>query len=184
MAKYINARNQATSHDLPKMNKQKLNATTIEQLTIQKLQKRIDEECPDRGYAPPLNQKVSFRSLPISEPTLRGLEEGDGKGNNGGNNNSNNSSNGGKSKNKKKANNFSNKKQFWTMTDIQNACIPHALKGRDILGAARTGRFVFCSCCSLFILQIIIFSFHSKTIQSHPFCFKRQKCKTNLVARH
>mmetsp|Transcript_13353 Transcript_13353/g.28650 ORF Transcript_13353/g.28650 Transcript_13353/m.28650 type:complete len:730 (+) Transcript_13353:881-3070(+) len=25
------------------------------------------------------------------------------------------------------------------MTDIQNACIPHALKGRDILGAARTG---------------------------------------------
>ncbi|EED93629.1 predicted protein, partial [Thalassiosira pseudonana CCMP1335] len=28
---------------------------------------------------------------------------------------------------------------FWVMTDIQNACIPHALKGRDILGAARTG---------------------------------------------
>jgi ATP-dependent RNA helicase DDX10/DBP4 len=31
------------------------------------------------------------------------------------------------------------------MTDIQNACIPHALKGRDILGAARTGRLVLRS---------------------------------------
>mmetsp|Transcript_6225 Transcript_6225/g.13134 ORF Transcript_6225/g.13134 Transcript_6225/m.13134 type:complete len:827 (+) Transcript_6225:316-2796(+) len=135
MTKNKNTSKQAAAHDFAKI----LNATTIEQLTIQKLQKRIDEECPDRGYAPPLNQKVSFRSLPISEPTLRGLEEGDGKGNNGGNKNNNNSSNGGKSKNKKKVNNFSNKKQFWTMTDIQNACIPHALKGRDILGAARTG---------------------------------------------
>jgi len=28
---------------------------------------------------------------------------------------------------------------FTTMTDIQNACIPHALAGRDILGAAKTG---------------------------------------------
>ena len=28
---------------------------------------------------------------------------------------------------------------FTIMTDIQNACIPHALIGRDILGAARTG---------------------------------------------
>lgn len=28
---------------------------------------------------------------------------------------------------------------FTTMTAIQNACIPHALAGRDILGAARTG---------------------------------------------
>lgn len=63
---------------------------------------------------------------------MRGLEEGDGKNN----------------KNKvaassaagKKKNNASNKKQFLIMTDIQNACIPHALKGRDILGAARTGR--------------------------------------------
>jgi ATP-dependent RNA helicase DDX10/DBP4 len=32
------------------------------------------------------------------------------------------------------------KKTFTTMTAIQNACIPHALAGRDILGAARTGR--------------------------------------------
>lgn len=31
------------------------------------------------------------------------------------------------------------KKSFSTMTDIQNACIPHALAGRDVLGAARTG---------------------------------------------
>ncbi|ACI65103.1 glycine decarboxylase T-protein, aminomethyl transferase, GDCT, GCST, GCVT, partial [Phaeodactylum tricornutum CCAP 1055/1] len=31
------------------------------------------------------------------------------------------------------------KTPFTTMTDIQNACIPHALAGRDILGAARTG---------------------------------------------
>jgi ATP-dependent RNA helicase DDX10/DBP4 len=29
---------------------------------------------------------------------------------------------------------------FVTMTAIQNACIPHALAQRDILGAARTGR--------------------------------------------
>jgi len=31
------------------------------------------------------------------------------------------------------------KTQFTTMTSIQNACIPHALAGRDVLGAARTG---------------------------------------------
>jgi len=32
------------------------------------------------------------------------------------------------------------KPAFTVMTAIQNACIPHALAGRDILGAARTGR--------------------------------------------
>ena len=127
-----------------------MNATTIEQTKISNLQSRIINECPNRGYAPPLNQKVSFRSLPISEPTLRGLEEGDGKQNQqkqrGGKSNSNNQQQGGRHQintarnNKKSASNFSIKKQFWTMTDIQNACIPHALMGRDILGAARTGR--------------------------------------------
>lgn len=124
-----------------------LNSTTtsIEQaaIAIARLQKRIRDECPDRGYAPPLNQKVSFRSLPISDATLRGLEEGDGKqkqqqkqhrGK------ANNGDVGNKTDRKKSATNLSNKKQFWTMTDIQNACIPHALIGRDILGAARTGR--------------------------------------------
>ena len=119
-----------------------MNATTIEQTKISNLQSRIINECPNRGYAPPLNQKISFRSLPISEPTLRGLEEGDGKRNQ-------HQQRGGKSSrhqintarnNNKSASNFSIKKQFWTMTDIQNACIPHALMGRDILGAARTGR--------------------------------------------
>lgn len=30
---------------------------------------------------------------------------------------------------------------FVSMTDIQAACIPHALAGRDVLGAARTGRY-------------------------------------------
>jgi len=129
---------------------QNQNATSIERSTITALQKRITNECPSRGYAPPLNQKVSFRSLPISEATLRGLEEGDGKsqqqggkrggrGANSSNNSSNNSQQNGRN-NKKKSNNLSIKKQFWTMTDIQNACIPHALCGRDILGAARTGR--------------------------------------------
>jgi len=134
---------------------QNQNATSIERSTITALQKRITNECPSRGYAPPLNQKVSFRSLPISEATLRGLEEGDGKSNqqhggggkrgrgaNNSNNSNNNSSNNSQQSrnNKKKSNNLSIKKQFWTMTDIQNACIPHALCGRDILGAARTGR--------------------------------------------
>jgi ATP-dependent RNA helicase DDX10/DBP4 len=45
----------------------------------------------------------------------------------------------GKAGKRKKNENASNKKQFLIMTDIQNACIPHALRGRDILGAARTG---------------------------------------------
>lgn len=77
---------------------------------------------------------MAFRSLPISDYTLRGLEEGNGKAA------ATNSSNNNDKKKKKRQNNFSNKKQFWNMTDIQNACIPHALRGRDILGAARTGR--------------------------------------------
>ena len=116
----------------------------MEQTNISTLQSRIKSECSQRGYAPPLNQKVSFRSLPISEATLRGLEEGDGKQNQNGNKKRNQQQRGGgnNSNNNKKKNtsNFSSKKQFWTMTDIQNACIPHALMGRDILGAARTGR--------------------------------------------
>jgi hypothetical protein len=31
------------------------------------------------------------------------------------------------------------KRPYTTMTDIQNACIPHALAGRDVLGAVRRG---------------------------------------------
>ena len=78
---------------------------------IASLEARIRDETPDRGYAPPLEQRVAFRALPLSEPTLRGLEE-------------------------------AKPTPFTTMTAIQNACIPHALAGRDILGAARTGRYV------------------------------------------
>ncbi len=114
-------------------NPHRLNATALEEAEISSLRRRIEDECPDRGFAPPLNQKVSFRSLPISEKTLRGLEDGDGK-------QKQQQKQQQKQGKAKKPGNFSNKKQFWTMTDIQNACIPHALKGRDILGAARTGR--------------------------------------------
>lgn len=119
-----------------------LKASIHEKQQIASLQKRIADECPSRGFAPPLNQKVSFRSLPLSDATLRGLEEGDGKSDNKKNNNA-----------VKMKKNASNKKQFLIMTDIQNACIPHALRGRDILGAARTGRLVllrFVIFCILF----------------------------------
>lgn len=78
---------------------------------IKTLEMRIKEEAPERGHVPPLNQTVAFRTLPLSTNTLRGLEEGVKK----------------------------NSKTFTNMTDIQNACIPHALAGRDVLGAARTG---------------------------------------------
>ena len=74
---------------------------------IETLTTRVQEEAPARGYAPPLHQTVAFRALPISQTTLRGLEDA--------------------------------KTPFTTMTAIQNACIPHALAGRDILGSARTG---------------------------------------------
>jgi ATP-dependent RNA helicase DDX10/DBP4 len=134
----------ATSSSNGKNDKNSMNATSIERAAIVRLQQRIQSECPARGYAPPLDQKVSFRALPISDATLRGLEEGSSSGNGSGDN-----SGGGRRNTKKKSNNnnnrvtdtnnLSNKKQFWTMTDIQNACIPHALLGRDILGAARTG---------------------------------------------
>jgi hypothetical protein len=135
------------------------NATSLERAAIDRLHERLREECPARGFAPPLNQKVSFRSLPISDATLRGLEGGDddnggdgGKrnkrqqqkrkinGDGGGGNSGGKNNNDSRNTNKSGGDNLSNKKQFWTMTDIQNACIPHALMGRDILGAARTGR--------------------------------------------
>jgi superfamily II DNA/RNA helicase len=77
---------------------------------IAALERRIEEESPARGFAPPLTQRVAFRALPLSGATLRGLEEA----------------------------------PFATMTAIQNACIPHALAGRDVLGAAKTGRCVVC----------------------------------------
>ena len=80
----------------------------LEQETIDILHQRIADESPARGYAPPLSQTVAFRALPISDVTLRGLENA--------------------------------KTPFTIMTAIQNSCIPHALAGRDIMGAARTGR--------------------------------------------
>jgi ATP-dependent RNA helicase DDX10/DBP4 len=75
------------------------------QREIESLNQRIAEETPKRGYAPPLDQQVTFASLPISQTTLQGLT----------------------------AHNFEH------ATAIQHACIPHALAGRDILGAAKTG---------------------------------------------
>ena len=86
---------------------------------IAELEERIaSDEIPKSGHVPPLGQKVEFSTLPISAPTLQGLTEGVGGG----------------SKNRNE-----NVKNFTIMTDIQNACIPHALAGRDILGAAKTG---------------------------------------------
>ena len=124
-----------------------LKASIHEKQQISTLQKRISAECPERGHAPPLNQKVSFRSLPISDATLRGLEEGDGK---------NKKDVGNKKGKKNSRGNASNKKQFLIMTDIQNACIPHALRGRDILGAARTGRLVSIEdLCSYYTSQLL-----------------------------
>ena len=87
--------------------KQKIKQKEKLEEEIEALTKRIEDEAPARGYAPPLNQTMAFRALPLSQQTLRGLE--------------------------------SAKTPFTTMTAIQNACIPHALTGRDILGAARTG---------------------------------------------
>jgi ATP-dependent RNA helicase DDX10/DBP4 len=101
--------------------KMKQKYTTTRDEEIASLEKRIRQESPARGYAPPLGQKVEFRTLPISEATLQGLSEGEG---------------GGK---RKKNPDGSECKTFVVMTDIQHACIPHALAGRDILGAAKTG---------------------------------------------
>jgi len=99
---------------------------------ITELESRIESETPDRGSTPPLHQSVSFRSLPLSDATLRGLEQGYEK-----NRERKHSLNANANAN---ANiNINKHKTFTTMTDIQNACIPHALAGRDILGAARTG---------------------------------------------
>ena len=75
---------------------------------IKVLERRIEEETPDRGYAPPLTQLVAFRALPLSDLTVQGLDS-------------------------------AKPTPYTTMTAIQNACIPHALSGRDILGAAKTG---------------------------------------------
>ena len=88
---------------------------------ISSLDKRIAEEAPARGYAPPLGQQIKFSSLPISQATLQGLTEGDG------------------GSKRKKSPDGNEPKTFTIMTDIQNACIPHALAGRDVLGAAKTG---------------------------------------------
>jgi len=75
---------------------------------IAELERRVVDEAPPRGFAPDLKQTVAFRALPLSEPTLRGLDG-------------------------------AKPQPFTTMTAIQNACIPHALVGRDVLGAAKTG---------------------------------------------
>lgn len=72
---------------------------------IETLERRVVEEAPDRGYAPPLHQVVAFSALPLSQATQRGLVE----------------------------------HNFGALTAVQNACLPHALAGRDVLGAARTG---------------------------------------------
>lgn len=89
---------------------------------IQQLEERISEETPERGYAPPIDQKRDFKDLPISRQTLLGLR--------------------GIPMNKNKNNSTRRKKttqEFVTMTPIQNTCIPHALANRDILASAKTG---------------------------------------------
>jgi ATP-dependent RNA helicase DDX10/DBP4 len=91
----------------PRSTKKKAEQKQQVEEEIASLTERVVEVAPARGYAPPLHQTVAFRALPISQRTLRGLEDA--------------------------------KTPFTTMTAIQNACIPHALAGRDILGAARTG---------------------------------------------
>jgi hypothetical protein len=100
-----------TFTNMPKKKSKKNNSKSPlidEDEEIRSLETRIEQEAPERGFAPPLSQTVAFRALPLSNATLTGLEQA--------------------------------KKTFTTMTEIQNACIPHALAGRDILGAARTGR--------------------------------------------
>jgi hypothetical protein len=98
---------------------------------IEALRQRVDDEAPARGYAPPVQQLVTFRALPLSAATLRGLD--------------------------------SAKTPFTTMTDIQNACIPHALAGRDILGAVR--RFVAVVRNGVFVDRVWV-SFVSRGICS------------------
>ena len=100
---------------MPKKKQKKSVDLVNEDEEISSLNKRIESEAPERGYAPPLSQQVAFRALPLSNATLTGLDQA--------------------------------KKSFHTMTAIQNACIPHALAGRDILGAARTGRYVLKEWC-------------------------------------
>jgi len=97
---------------MPKNKKKSKKSVVVvnEDEEILSLETCIEQEAPERGFAPPLSQQVAFRALPLSNATLTGLEQA--------------------------------KKSFTTMTAIQNACIPHALAGRDILGAARTGRYV------------------------------------------
>ncbi len=121
-------------------NKSKQKYTSARDEEIASLEKRISNETPVRGYAPPLGQKVEFRSLAISEATLQGLTEGEG---------------GGK---RKKNPDGRDCKTFTVVTDIQNACIPHALAGRDILGAAKTGMsnmlcayHLHCFTCTFFL---------------------------------
>jgi len=84
---------------------------------LEALKRRVVEEAPARGYAPDLRQRVAFRALPISECTLRALEE-------------------------------AKPAPFATMTAIQNACIPHALAGRDILVSANDDVLLSMGCCS------------------------------------
>jgi len=104
--------NNNDNNEQPSSKKKKVNNPKFVQQRdeIKILNQRIAEESPASGYAPPLKQNVAFRALPLSNATLCGLDKG-----------------------------HFETKNYVTMTDIQNACIPHALAGRDILGAARTG---------------------------------------------
>jgi hypothetical protein len=99
-------RRRAPPQNSRRSKEQKEREREASQLEIERLRQRTQDEAPARGYAPPVQQLVAFRALPLSSATLRGLEGA--------------------------------KTPFTTMTDIQNACIPHALAGRDILGAVRS----------------------------------------------
>jgi len=90
---------------------------------LEELRRRVIEEAPPRGSIGGSSDKnkknaastsnknntvMAFRALPISELTLRGLDE-------------------------------AKPVPYTTMTAVQCMCIPHALAGRDVLGAATTG---------------------------------------------
>jgi ATP-dependent RNA helicase DDX10/DBP4 len=81
--------------------------TINEDEEIESLNALIQAKSPNRGFAPPLHQQMSFWALPLSDATPTGLEYAT--------------------------------QPFSTITAIQNACIPHAVAVRDIMGAALTG---------------------------------------------
>ncbi|GAB1226530.1 hypothetical protein ENUP19_0297G0031 [Entamoeba nuttalli] len=143
---------QATTNKTKKRENKKLFSVKPKILERQKIEEEINElnsrirkETPARGVNPLLSESKIGEDYSISYPDAKRFDQFPIS---------------------KATIQLLNKNRFITMTPIQRAAIPHALAGRDIIGAARTGSGKTLA----FLIPLIEFMYRSRWTELDGLC--------------